>query len=136
MAGMVEVTNLHDLQAEAMLYVGRYFDLLKELKSKIENTAGMGGINTVLHDYASILRIDTVMMQAGPADRPMRILLLSPTHPLRVLWLYQFETLVRGWIDRMKGKKSEEIKLLIDEDVLEKLTSLNVPMRPSLPRGR
>jgi hypothetical protein len=133
--GVVEVTNLHDLQAEAMLYVERYLDLLKGLKSKIENTTGMGGINTVLHDYASILRIDTVMMQAGPADRPMRILLLSPTHPLRVLWLYQFETLVCGWIDRMKGKKSEEIKLLIDEDVLAKLTSLNVPSAISVAKG-
>ena len=44
----------------------------------------------------SLMRIDTVLMKVGPSENPMEVVLLSPTHPLRVLWLYQFETFVRN----------------------------------------
>lgn len=134
--GLIEVANLHDLQAEALAYVDKYVALLQALKAKVESAPGIGGVNTVLHDYAALLSIDTIMMKVGPADRPMQLLLLAPTHPLRVLWLFQYETLVRGWVDRMKGKNPEEIKRLIDEDVLEKLTSLNIPNAISTGQGQ
>ena len=103
---------------------------------KVEAASGMSGINTVLHDYAPILRIDTIVMQVGPSQNPMEVLLLCPTHPLRILWLEQFETLVRGWVDGMRNKSTDEINAIIDKDVLDKLTSLNIPSAISFQKGR
>ncbi len=132
--GVIEIIDLHELRDEVLAYIQTYLELLTNLKGKVENAAGMGGVNTVLHDYAGLLRIDTVLMQVGPTDNSMEVMLLSPTHPLRILWLFQYETLVRGWIDDMKGKKPHEIEALIDVDVLDKITSLNVPN--AIPTGK
>ncbi|MCP4701273.1 MAG: hypothetical protein GY862_31125 [Gammaproteobacteria bacterium] len=70
--------------------------------------------------------IDTVLLHVGPREQVMEVLLLSPAHPLRIAWLYQFETLVRGWMGAMEGKKPEAVKALIDADVLDKLTSIKL----------
>jgi DNA phosphorothioation-dependent restriction protein DptH len=66
----------------------------------------------------------------------MQVVLLSPTHPLRVLWLFQYQTLLRGWMQQMTGRSPEAIRSLIDEDVLSKLTSLNVPNALAWQQGR
>jgi DNA phosphorothioation-dependent restriction protein DptH len=66
-------------------------------------------------------------MQVGPAEAPVETLLLAPTHPLRILWLYQYESFVRGWIDQMTGKTRLEIERLMAFDSLEKLVNLNIP---------
>jgi len=134
--GVVEIADLHDLNNEALVYVKKYLDLLKKLGTRIEGASGMGAINNVLHDYAMILRVDTIVMRVGPEEMPMEVLLLSPTHPLRILWLFQFETLVRRFIDEMKGKRPEEIDALIDADILDKLTSLNIPSAISPKKGQ
>ena len=125
--GVIEVVDLHELEGEVIEYVQKYLELMEALKGRIESAQGMSAINTVLHDYSLLARIDTMFMQVGPGESPMKILLLAPTHPLRVLWLFQYQTLVRGWINRMNGLNPNEIKQRIEEDVLDKLTSLNIP---------
>ena len=134
--GVIEIANLNDHLNEAVHYVQAYLELVKTLSEKAQAAAGPGGVNTVLHDYASIMRIDTVLMTVGPADAPMEVLLLAPTHPLRVLWLFQFETFVRSWIAKMQGHDPEEIERLISEDSIDKLVDLNVPNAISWDQGR
>jgi len=73
------------------------------------------------------MRIDTICMQVGPADAPIETLLVAPTHPLRMLWLYQYESFVRAWTDQMKGRTRQDIERLIAPDSLEKLVNLNFP---------
>ena len=134
--GVLESVDLHALGQEAQQYAEAYMKLLVQLKKQVSQSTGPSGINTVLHDYAMLLRIDTVLLQVGPQDQAMEVLLLSPTHPLRVLWLYQFESLTRGWIDKMEGKKPDAIKALIDGAVLEKLTSINMPNAVATGKGK
>lgn len=127
--GLIEVADLHALTTEVTAYVDEYLRLLETVTEKIAiaGAAGASGINTVLADLADIARIDTVLMRVGPDDHPMDVLLLAPTHPLRVLWLFQYETLVRSWMEKMKGQDPVSIRSLINEHVLERLTTLNIP---------
>ncbi len=134
--GVVEITNLHDHVELVLPYVQSYFAMLDTLSEKINTASGPGSINGILHDYAEIMRIDTVFMQVGPDNDPMEVLLLAPTHPLRILWLYQFETFVTRWIDRMKGKSPTEIGQVLAPDSLDKLVDLNIPNVIAWNQGR
>jgi len=125
--GVVEVVDLHEHSADVAEYVNAYLELLDSLRQKIEGAAGPGGINNVLHDYAQVMRIDTALLTVGSSDGPMEVLLLAPTHPLRVLWLYQYQSYVRAWVKQMAGKEPDAIKLLISEDSIDKIIDLNIP---------
>jgi hypothetical protein len=125
--GVIEVVDLHEHSDAVQEYASAYLELLGSLQRQVEEAAGPGDINNVLHDYAQLMRIDTVLMTVGPAAQPMEVLLLAPTHPLRVLWLYQYQTYVRAWIQQMKGKDPEAIKQLISEDSIDKIIDLNIP---------
>lgn len=134
--GVIAISDLHAHADLAQTYVQKYLELLRSLAQKIEAAPGPGGINTVLHDYRLLMRIDTVLMEVGPADNPMEVVLLSPTHPLRVLWLYQFETFVRSWIDQMDGMDPDEVERRIAEDSIDKLVDLNIPNAVAWDQGR
>lgn len=134
--GVVAITNLHNHTDLVTAYVQSYLVMLEKLAQKVQQASGPGSINALLHDYAAIMRIDTVFMRIGADSVPMEVLALSPTHPLRILWLYQFETFVTGWINKMKGKNSAEIEILLDPNSLEKLANLNIPNVISWSKGQ
>jgi len=125
--GVVAIANLHDHTGLVMAYVQSYLVMLEKLTQNVQQASGPGSINALLYDYAAIMRIDTVFMRIGADSDPMEVVLLSPTHPLRILWLYQFETFVMRWIDKMKGKNPAEIEHLLDPTSLERLVNLNIP---------
>lgn len=134
--GIVEIADLHTISDEALIYIQKYGELLRKVTEKVSLATGPGQINNVLHDYAALMRIDTVLLHVGPIESPMQVLLLGPTHPLRVLWLYQFETFVDQWINKMTGRKPDEIQRLISEDSIDKLINLNIPNAISWEQGR
>jgi DNA phosphorothioation-dependent restriction protein DptH len=135
-AGVIEVADLHSVADEALIYVQKYVALLQALQQKVLGNSGPGAINNLLHDYDAIMRIDTIFMRVGPHEAPMEVLLLAPTHPLRVLWLYQYETFVDGWISQMDGRKPDEITQLISEDSIDMLLNLNIPNAISWAQGQ
>lgn len=134
--GVVEIVDLHAVSDEALIYIQKYVRLLRNVIQAVAAATGPGQINNALHDYAAVMRIDTALMHIGPSEAPMQVLLLSPTHPLRVLWLYQYETFVDQWITKMTGRKPEEIQRLISEDSIDKLINLNIPNAISWEQGQ
>lgn len=136
--GVVEIADLHsdELREQVLRYVDRYLELLRTVEEKLTAASGMSAVNTLLADYAAVLRIDTILLTVGAKEGPIEVLLLAPTHPLRLAWLFQYETLLRGWVDSMKGKKPDAIRALIAEDALDRLISLNIPGAISTGRGR
>jgi DNA phosphorothioation-dependent restriction protein DptH len=125
--GVIEAVDLHEHATEVAEYVQAYLDLLDSLKQNVGTAAGPGKINNVLADYAQIMRIDSVLLTVGGSDGSMDVLLLAPTHPLRVMWLYQYQSYVRAWIQQMAGKDPSAIKRLISEDSIDKIVDLNIP---------
>lgn len=134
--GVIETVCMHDVSDEALIYMQKYASLMGALLKQVDQATGAGGVNTILHDYAAIMRIDTLLLRVGPNDNPMHVLLLAPTHPLRVMWLYQYETFVQRWISQMEGRKPDDIEKLIAEDSIDKLVSLNVPNAISWAQGQ
>lgn len=134
--GVIAIVNLHNHTDLVIAYIEEYFGMLAKLAEKIQLTSGPGSINALLHDYTAIMRIDTVFMTVGPNNDPMEVVLLAPTHPLKLLWFYQFETFVNRWVERMKGKAPAEIMQLLDQNSLEKLVNLNIPNVVAWNQGR
>lgn len=135
-SGVIEIADLHTLSAETLAYTERYLELLRLLRDRLAQASSPSAVNTTLHDYADLLRIDTTLLRVGPAEKPYEVLLLAPTHPLRVLWLYEYQTLLRHWIAKMEGQKPNEIRARLDDDVLSKLTSLNIPSAIAWQQGK
>ncbi len=125
--GVIETADLHECAEEVLRYVQKYLKMITTMMDRIKAASGPGGVNNVLHDYSQLMRIDTILMHVGPSESPMNVLLLAPTHPLRILWLYQFETFVRRWIENMDGKNPNDIEKLISVDSIDKIVSLNIP---------
>jgi DNA phosphorothioation-dependent restriction protein DptH len=134
--GVIEVADLHSVSDEALIYIQKYVTLVQSLHEKITCNPGPGAINNLLHDYAALMRIDTVFMRVGPPESPMEVLLLAPTHPLRVMWLYQYETFVDRWVAQMDGRKPDEIARLISEESIDVLVNLNIPNAISWAQGQ
>ncbi|MBF0147269.1 MAG: type IV secretion system DNA-binding domain-containing protein [Magnetococcales bacterium] len=134
--GVVEIADLHALETEVKAYIESYMGLLRRFSMRVSGSSGQSAINTTLHDLASILRIDTITLRVGPVESPMEVALLAPTHPLRVLWLFQYETFVRLWIDAMIGKSPDQIERMIAEDSIDKLVNLNLPHALSWSQGQ
>ncbi len=134
--GVIEIADLHALRQESLAYVERYLELLRQVKDRIGHANTPSSVNTNLSDHADVLRIDTLHLTLGPRGRAMEVVLLAPTHPLRVLWLFQYQTLLREWMRRMDGMDPADIRAGLDEDVLDKLTSLNVPNTLAWAKGR
>ena len=133
---VIEIVDLHDLRDETLAYVEQYLRLLQDLRQEIDQASSASAVNTILHDLRDVLRIDTIHLTVGPEERTMEVVLLAPTHPLRVLWLYQYQTLLRGWIDKMNGMKPDDIRSALDENVLEKVVPLNIPNSITWKKGK
>lgn len=125
--GVIEIADLHELRQEVLAYADAYLALVRRLLDRIRYAGSPSAVNTALADHADVLRIDTVHLRLGPQDNHIEVVLLAPTHPLRVLWLFQYQTLLREWMRQMEGLDPKKISMLMDEDVLDKLTSLNLP---------
>ena len=134
--GVIEIADLHAISDEALIYVQQYHQLLKKVVEQVESASGPSDINNLLADLADVMRIDTVLMHVGPSESPMEVLLLAPTHPLRVMWLFQYETFVDEWIKQMNGRSVDDIQRLISEDSIDKLINLNIPNAISWSQGR
>lgn len=56
-----------------------------------------------------------------------QVLLLAPTHPLRLLWLLQYQRLLAQWTQSILETKPDRVSHLINRTVLEQITSRNAP---------
>jgi hypothetical protein len=126
-AGVVEVFDLREFKAEILDYVGAYLSMFDELRSRLENAKTDGQINNLLNAAHSLSRIDTVHLTLGSTDEIDECLLLAPTHPLRILWVLQYQQLLFGWAEKLNGVSEAEATRLVNRDSTEKITSLNIP---------
>ena len=102
---VVEVADLRPHAALVLDYARAYQDLL-----------GLGS-------PTALACLDTLQVQMPDAQA----LILAPTHPLRMLWLLQYQRLLGQWTDGILDATSEEAAHLIDRASLDRITSLNAP---------
>lgn len=103
---LIELADLQPLADLVLDYAKSYLELVEDPSA-----------------YAKIIHLDTLQIQI-PAGQ---ILLLAPTHPLRLLWLLQYQRLLGKWTDDILGAKSDEVAELFDRDSIDLITSRNTP---------
>lgn len=134
-AGVVEVFDLREFKPEIITYVEAYRSMFDQLLTKLAAAKTDGQINNLLNSAHSLSRIDTVHLTIGSADEVDEVVLLSPTHPLRMLWVLQYQQLLFGWASKLAGVSEDDVARLISRESIDKITSLNIPSAVTFDRN-
>lgn len=126
-AGVVEVVDLREFKAEILQYADAYRAMFAELRTKLAAAKTDGQINNLLNAGHALSRIDTVHLTVGSTDEAEKAVLLAPTHPLRMLWVLQYQQLLFGWAAKLDGVSEDEAARLVNRESVDKITSLNIP---------
>ncbi|MEM2941633.1 MAG: type IV secretion system DNA-binding domain-containing protein [Thermoproteota archaeon] len=126
-AGVVEVFDLRGFKPEILSYVEAYRAMFDELRNKLAAAKTDGQINNLLNAAHNLSRIDTVHLILGSTEETDEAVLLAPTHPLRMLWVLQYQQLLFDWASKLDGVNEEEASRLVNRESVEKITSLNIP---------
>lgn len=124
---VVEILDLREFKSEIITYAQKYLAMLQELEFRIKNTNNDGEINNILHITHPLMRIDTIYFEIGTPDDVDKVIVLCPTHPLRILWLLQYQQLLFNWAAQLEGMDEDDAYKAVDFDSIKKITSLNIP---------
>jgi len=125
--GVVEVFDLREFKTHILHYVDAYQAMFDELHIRLKNAKNDGEINNILNTVHSLSRIDTVHFVLGSTDEEEETVLLIPTHPLRMLWVLQYQQLLFSWAEKLNGVSEEEATRIVNRESVDKITSLNIP---------
>ena len=134
--GVMETLDLRLFEDQIIEYVTAYLDLLEDACQKLRGAQTDGAVNNTLAIFQDINRIDTIHLQVGSSEEKGEVVLLCPTHPLRLLWILQYQNLLYHWSDRMNGLSEEELSELINPDNIQKISPLNIPSSLSFGKGQ
>ncbi len=93
----------HDSEKECLAYAERYLDLVRNLIRQAEMTSG-GERQQHLQSLRNVLSVDSIhVILTDFRGRHREAVLVSPTHPVRALWLNSWVTLGKDWIEKIKS---------------------------------
>ncbi len=124
---VIEILDLREFKSEIISYVQSYNAMFDDLFSRISKTAIDGEINNLLSISHNLMRIDTVYFEMGNTSSIEKLLVLCPTHPLRLLWLLQYQQLLFDWSAKLEGLSEDDAYKAVDPESIKKITSLNIP---------
>jgi len=125
-AAVIEILDLREYKSLILAYAQAYHNLTQKINDALQ-TASDAELNNLLENTHLINRLDTVHIQMGSDDEQEELLLTMPTHPLKILWILQYQTLLFNWSDQMIGMDEKEVRKAIDIDGIEKILPLNLP---------
>ena len=125
-AAVVEILDLRDFKDLVLAYARAYQQLTKKISDTIQSATD-AEVNNLLENTHLMNRLDTVQFKMGTEGEPEEVVLMMPTHPIKMLWLLQYQTLLFNWSDQMIGMNEKEVRKAIDIDGIEKILPLNLP---------
>jgi hypothetical protein len=125
--GVVEVFDLREFKAEVTTYVHAYIAVLDEVRLKLETATTDGQINNILNASYKLSRLDTIHLKLGDANQVDELVLLAPTHPIKMLWVLQYQQLLFSWVQKLDGVSEAEAAAMVSREAHEQILSLNVP---------
>jgi len=123
---VIETLDLRNFQTEITDYARAYQELTKSISEAVKKSPD-AEVNNLLTNAHLLNRIDTIHIKLGFTEEPEEMILLSPTHPLKILWLLQYQLLLFDWSSKMEGMDEKEISKAIDIEAFEKILPLNLP---------
>lgn len=124
---VVEMLDLREFKAEILEYVEAYQAMFAEIRTRLAAAKTDAQVNNLLGAAHTLSRIDTIHLTVGSTDEADETVLLAPTHPLRLLWVLQYQQLLFDWTTKVTGLSEEEAARLVNRESVDKITSLNVP---------
>ncbi|MGH8546860.1 MAG: hypothetical protein ACREX3_25255, partial [Gammaproteobacteria bacterium] len=109
--------------------------MFHELRAKLEIARNDGEVNNLLNAARSLSQIDTIHLTLGSMEETDEAILLAPTHPLRLLWVLQYQQLLFGWAAKLEGASEEDAARMVNGESVDKVTSLNIPSAVSFERN-
>ncbi|MCD2514724.1 hypothetical protein LQ564_00170 [Massilia sp. G4R7] len=95
--------SFRDSEKECLAYAESYLDLVRNLIRQAETTSGAAR-QQHLQALKNVLAVDSIhVILTDFRGRHREAVLVSPTHPLRALWLSSWVTLGKEWIEKIKS---------------------------------
>ncbi|MFC4231477.1 ATP-binding protein [Parasediminibacterium paludis] len=111
-------------------YIIDYGKAYKKLTDSIANTINDSPdaeVNNLLTNTHLLNRLDTIHIKLGTADEPEEMILMAPTHPLKMLWLLQYQLMLFDWSAKLLDLDESEYSKAVDIEGFEKILPLNIP---------
>jgi hypothetical protein len=101
--------SFRDAEEECLAYAEAYLDLIRNLIRQAETTSGAER-QQHLQALRNVLAVDSIhVILTDFRGRHREAVLVSPTHPLRALWLSSWVALGKDWIEKIKAGGKDHI---------------------------
>lgn len=101
--------SFRDAEKECLAYAETYLDLVRNLIRQAETTSGAER-QQHLQALRNVLAVDSIhVVLTDFRGRHREAVLVSPTHPLRALWLSSWVALGKDWIEKIKTGGKDHI---------------------------
>lgn len=118
---LVETVEWDDkIYALALKYVSAYNSLIK---------------NSDEHELANLIAIETIKFKVDIPGGVSEAIVVLPMHPLRILWLAEYDRKLRQWATEFSRERSLDKKPIIDLDMVRRIQPSNLPFVMPLQTG-
>jgi hypothetical protein len=101
--------SFRDAEEKCLAYAEAYLDLVRDLLRQAETTSGSER-QQYLQSLRNVLAVDSIhVIVTDFRGKHREAVLVSPTHPLRTLWLASWAALGKDWIEKIKAGGKEHI---------------------------
>jgi DNA phosphorothioation-dependent restriction protein DptH len=123
---VIEILDLRIYQDKIISYAKAFQILTKTIADAITSSPD-AEVNNLLNNTHLLNRLDTIHVKLGSLEESEEMILLAPTHPLKMLWLLQYQIMLFDWSSQLVGMSEDEARKAIDIEGFEKILPLNIP---------
>lgn len=125
-SSVIETLDLRQFQNYIIDYGKAYKKLTDTIANAITNSPD-AEVNNLLTNTHLLNRLDTIHIKLGTVDEPEEMILMAPTHPLKMLWLLQYQLMLFDWSAKLLDLDDSEYSKAVDIEGFEKILPLNIP---------
>jgi hypothetical protein len=125
-SSVLETLDLRQFQNHIIVYGKAFKKLTDTIANAISNSPD-AEVNNLLTNTHLLNRLDTIHVKLGTADEPEEMILMAPTHPLKMLWLLQYQLMLFDWSEKLLDLDDSEYSKAVDIEGFEKILPLNIP---------
>lgn len=125
-SSVIETLDLRQFQNYIIYYGKAYKKLTDTIANAITNSPD-AEVNNLLTNTHLLNRLDTIHIKLGTVDEPEEMILMAPTHPLKMLWLLQYQLMLFDWSAKLLDLDDSEYSKAVDIEGFEKILPLNIP---------
>lgn len=132
-SSVIETLDLRHFQNYIIDYGKAYKKLTETISTAISDSPD-AEVNNLLTNTHLLNRLDTIHIKLGTAEEPEEMILMAPTHPLKILWLLQYQLMLFDWSEKLLDLNESEYSKAVDIEGFEKILPLNIPNALSFER--